>query len=425
MPRMSDTMEEGVIAELHVKEGEQLKAGDVIAEVETDKATMEWESFVEGTILHLAVQSGDAVPVDGVVAVLGKEGEDFKELLEQEQAKQESESEEKEEAPAEVTLSAPAPSPTPAPEVQATPAPAQAPAAVASAPATNGRIKASPLARRIAQENNVDLHAIQGSGDEGRIVKKDVEAFIESGGAAAGQKSGFTVAQPVGQESYTEVAVSQMRKTIARRLSESKFSAPHFYLTIEVEMDRAAEARSRMNEISPVKISFNDLIIKAVSASLRQHPDVNSSWLGDRIRTNNHIHIGMAVAVDEGLLVPVIRFADTLSLAQIAGLSKDFAQKAKTKKLTPEEMQGNTFSISNLGMMGIEEFTAVINPPDACILAIGNIREVPAIEDGEIVARKVMKMTMSCDHRVVDGAVGSRFLQTLKTLLEDPVRMLI
>jgi pyruvate dehydrogenase E2 component (dihydrolipoamide acetyltransferase) len=236
-------------------------------------------------------------------------------------------------------------------------------------------------------------------------VKKDVETFIAQGGAQAQGESSFKVAQPVGEERYTEVAVSQMRKTIARRLSESKFSAPHFYLTIEVEMDRAAEARSRMNEVSPVKISFNDLIIKAVAASLRQHPAVNSSWLGDRIRTNEHINIGMAVAVDEGLLVPVIRFADTLSLAQISGLAKEFAQKAKSKKLTPDEMQGNTFSISNLGMMGIEEFTAVINPPDACILAIGNIREVPAIQDGEIVAKKVMKMTMSCDHRVVDGAV--------------------
>lgn len=428
MPRMSDTMEEGVIAEIHVKEGEQLKSGDVIAEVETDKATMEWESFVDGHILHLAVKSGDAVPVDGMVAILGKEGEDYKELLEEEKKKaaegasSEAEEEKKEETPAPQPAASAQPSPTPTP--QPTPSPAAQPAASAAA-ATNGRVKASPLARRIAQENNVDIAAIPGSGDEGRVVKKDVETFIAQGGSQQQGESSFKVAQPVGEERYTEVAVSQMRKTIARRLSESKFSAPHFYLTIEVDMNRAAEARSRMNEISPVKISFNDLIIKAVAASLRQHPAVNSSWLGDRIRTNEHINIGMAVAVDEGLLVPVIRFADTLSLAQISGLAKEFAAKAKSKKLTPDEMQGNTFSISNLGMMGIEEFTAVINPPDACILAIGNIREVPAIEDGEIVAKKVMKMTMSCDHRVVDGAVGSRFLQTLKSFLEDPVRMLI
>lgn len=420
-------MEEGVIAELNIKQGDKLAAGDVIAEVETDKATMEWESFVDGTVLYLAVNSGDAVPVDGMVAILGKEGEDYKELLEAEKAAASAPKEEaapEPEAPAAEPKPAPAAAPSPAPAP--TPAPTPVAAPVAAPVATNGRVKASPLAKKVAQDNNVDIAMIPGTGDEGRIIKKDVEAFIQSGGAvAAAVAPAMPLPTPVGEESFHETPVSQMRKVIAKRLGESKFSAPHFYLTVEFDMDQAAEQRARMNEISPVKISFNDMIIKAVAASLRRHPEVNSSWLGDRIRTNHHVHIGMAVAVDEGLLVPVIRFADTLSLSQIAALSKDFAGKAKSKKLTPDEMSGNTFSISNLGMMGIEEFTAVINPPDACILAIGNIREVPSVDGDELVIKKVMKVTMSCDHRVVDGAVGARFLQTLRSYIEDPVTLLV
>jgi pyruvate dehydrogenase E2 component (dihydrolipoamide acetyltransferase) len=292
---------------------------------------------------------------------------------------------------------------------------------------TNGRLKASPLAKRLAKEMGYDIQQIPGTGDNGRITKHDVESFKPSAAPAKDSKAGSTIVLPqvVGKESFEEIPVSQMRKTIARRLSESKFTAPHFYLTMEINMDKAVEARKSMNEVAPVKISFNDMVIKAVAAALRQHPDVNVSWLGDKMRKNHHVHIGVAVAVKDGLLVPVIRFADNKSLSHIATEVKDLAQKAHDKKLQPSDWEGSTFTISNLGMFGIEEFTAIINTPDACILAVGGIKETPIVKNGQIVPGNVMKVTLSCDHRAVDGAVGSAFLKTLKGLLEDPVRILI
>jgi pyruvate dehydrogenase E2 component (dihydrolipoamide acetyltransferase) len=405
LPRMSDTMEEGVLASLKIKVGDTIKTGDVIADVETDKATMEWESFVAGTVLYVAVKSGDTVPVEGLVAILGKPGEDYAALL----------------------AGGAAPTKAAAKTEAAPAAATAAPAAVATAAPSNGsssggggRVKASPLAKTIAKELGVDIHNIAGSGEEGRIVKRDVEAAASA--KPAGVKINTTVA---GQESFEEFPVSQMRKTIARRLAESKFGAPHFYLTMEFNMDNAMSAREAMNESSPVKISFNDIVIKATALSLKQHPNINSSWLGDKIRVNHHVHIGMAVAVEEGLLVPVIRFADQKSLSQLASESKDYAEKARQKKIQPNDMQGNTFTISNLGMMGIEEFTAIINPPDACILAVGSIKKVPALKNGQWVETNVMKVTLSCDHRVVDGAMGARFLQTMKGFVENPVKMLV
>lgn len=412
LPRMSDTMEEGVIANMKIKVGDVIKPGDVIAEVETDKATMEWESFVGGKVLHVTAKTGDTIPVEGMVAILGKEGEDFQALLNG--AATAAPAAKKEEAVASSTPSAPA--------AVAESKPLTTTATSATNGMADGRVKASPLAKSIAKENGIDISTLHGSGEEGRIIRKDIEAALQNKSTGTG-----VIAAPVmaGQESYTEVAVSQMRKTIAKRLAESKFGAPHFYLTMEINMDEAMKNRTAINEVSPVKISFNDIVIKAVAMSLRQHPAINSSWLGDKIRFNNHIHIGMAVAVEEGLLVPVIKFADQMSLSQIAASSKDFAEKAKSKKIQPQEMQGNTFTISNLGMMGIEEFTAIINPPDACILAVGGIKQILTMKNGAVTETNVMKVTLSCDHRVVDGMKGAQFLQTLKNLIENPVRMLV
>ncbi|MGB0524366.1 MAG: pyruvate dehydrogenase complex dihydrolipoamide acetyltransferase [Flammeovirgaceae bacterium] len=414
MPRMSDTMTEGVISSWLVKVGDVVSSGDILAEVETDKATMELDNYTDGTILYLAVEAGGSVPVDGIIAIIGEAGTDYQPLL---AAKNQAAKEEvkKEEAPA------------PKQEVAKASAPAAtAQTATATVPATSngGRVKASPLAKRLAAEKGFDISKIPGTGDHGRVIKRDVENYVPVPTTASAASTGVLSA-PVGQESFTEEPVSQMRKVIARRLGESKFTAPHFYLTMEINMDKAIEARKGMNEIAPVKISFNDIIIKAVAASLRQHPQVNSSWLGDKIRYNDHIHIGVAVAVDEGLLVPVVRFADSKSLSQISGEVKELGKKAREKKLQPADWEGNTFTISNLGMFGIEEFTAIINPPDACILAVGGIKQTPIVKDGEIKIGNVMKVTMSCDHRVVDGAVGSSFLQTFKSLLEDPVRILV
>lgn len=426
MPKMSDTMTEGVLAKWHKKVGDKVSSGDLVAEIETDKATMDFESFQEGTLLYIGPEEGDAVPVDGIIAVLGEEGEDYKALLEEEEkksagggeAKQEEtagEKEDKEEDQEEKKN-----------EEKQQPAEDDDEGEVSED--TDGkRIKASPLARKIAKERGIDLSKVKGSAAGGRIVKKDVESYEPEEAAPAAAESKRGVAAVVaGQESFEEVKVSQMRKTIARRLSESKFGAPHFYLTVTVNMDQAIESRAKLNELSPVKISFNDLILKAAAAALRQHPNVNSSWLGDKIRYNHHINIGVAVAVDEGLLVPVVRFADAKSLSQIAAEVKEFAQKAKDKKLQPSDWEGSTFTISNLGMFGIEEFTAIINPPDSCILAVGGIRKVPVVkDDGTIAPGNEMKMTLSCDHRVVDGATGAAFLQTLKSMLEDPLRMLV
>lgn len=411
MPKMSDTMTEGVIAAWHKKTGDSVKSGELLAEIETDKATMEYESYNTGTLLYIGAEAGKSVPVNGVLAIIGEKDADWNTLLKAHQSRGSSQTNGSKAEPSEK---------------------AEAPAQkeeVTAEHSSNGRIKASPLAKKLAKDKGLDIGQIPGSGDHGRITKRDVENFkpTEQKAAPKDGKAAAPVSLPkvVGQESFEETAVSQMRKTIAKRLAESKFGAPHFYLTMEINMDKAVEARKSMNEISPVKISFNDMVIKAVAAALRQHPDVNVSWLGDKIRKNHHIHIGVAVAVKEGLLVPVIRFADNKSLSHIAVEVKDLAQKAHDKKLQPADWEGSTFTISNLGMFGIEEFTAIINPPDACILAVGGIKETPIVKNGQIVPGNVMKVTLSCDHRVVDGAVGSAFLKTLKGLLEDPVRILI
>ena len=414
LPRMSDTMEEGVIAEVNIKVGDKVDTGDVVAEVETDKATMEMESFQEGKVLYLAASKGDSIPVNGIIAILGEDGEDFQAILDAEKQTEAAPKEaEKEETTQEAKVDA-----TKAPEANTT----TDTSSNASSSTINGRIKASPLAKKMAEDKGIDLANLKGSGEDGRIVKKDVEDAIAN--PSLGAKPAAQAY--VGEESFSEVKVSQMRKVIAKRLGESKFQAPHFYLTMEVNMNNAIEARKAMNEVSDSKISFNDLVIKASASALRKHPDVNSSWLGDKIRYNNHIHIGMAIAVDDGLVVPVIKFTDNKSLSSIALESKDFVIKAKTKKLMPEEMQGNTFSISNLGMMGISEFTAIINPPNAAILAVGGFKKELAFDENKnIVENTIMKLTLSCDHRTVDGAVGSAFLQTLRDYLENPVRMLV
>lgn len=418
MPKMSDTMIDGVIAAWHKKVGDSVKAGELLAEVETDKATMEYESYNTGTLLYVGADAGKAVPVNGVLAIIGEKDADWKTLLKAHESKV-SGSDKGGEASGnskEESKNAPA-------------GPKESSAEAKAEHSSNGRIKASPLAKKLAKDKGLDIGQIQGSGDYGRITKRDVENFKPAAqpADAKGGNGSDPVALPkvVGEESFEEVAISQMRKIIAKRLVESKFSAPHFYLTMEINMDKTIEARKSINEISPVKISFNDMVIKAVAAALRQHPDVNVSWLGDKMRKNHHIHIGVAVAVKEGLLVPVVRFADNKSLSHIAMEVKDLAQKAHDKKLQPSDWEGSTFTISNLGMFGIEEFTAIINSPDACILAVGGIKETAIVKNGQLVPGNVMKVTLSCDHRAVDGAVGSAFLKTLKGLLEDPVRILI
>ncbi len=406
MPKMSDTMTEGVLAKWHKKVGDKVKSGDLVAEVETDKATMDFESFQEGTILYIGVEEGKAVPVDTIIAILGKEGEDYKSLLTEAPAASSTETKKEEAVAASAAAATPA-----VVNVETT--------------SSDSRVKASPLAKKLAEEKGIDLSQVKGSAENGRIIKKDVESFTPSSAASTSKSANITIPTFIGQEKYTEVPVSQMRKTIAKRLSESKFTAPHFYLKMTVDMSAAMDARVKMNEMAPVKISFNDIVLKAVAVALKQHPKVNSSWLGDKIRYNEHVNIGVAVAVDEGLLVPVVRFADGKSLTHISAEVKDFAQKAKDKKLQPSDWEGSTFTISNLGMFGIDEFTAIINPPDACILAVGGIQSVPVVKNNQVVPGNIMKLTLSCDHRVVDGATGAAFLQTLKALLEEPVRLLI
>jgi pyruvate dehydrogenase E2 component (dihydrolipoamide acetyltransferase) len=414
MPKMSDTMQEGTIAAWLKKEGDEVKSGDILAEVETDKATMELESYEDGILLHIGVAEGDSVEIDGVIAVIGEKGADYESLIKAHKAKSSGTTEAQ---PKEEQYEA---AQTTKPE-----APVQKESAPSSS-STNGRVKASPLAKKLADDKGVDISLVKGTGEGGRIIKRDVENFDPASvKAPATQGTSEATTAAVGQESFREEKVSQMRKVIAKRLAESKFSAPHFYLTMEINMDKAIEARKSMNELSPVKISFNDMVIKAAAAALRQNPKANSSWLGDKIRYNDHIHIGMAVAVEEGLLVPVIRFADNKSLSQISQETKSLGGKAKNKELQPKDWEGNTFTVSNLGMFGIDEFTAIINPPDACILAVGGIKETVIVKDGQMKIGNIMKVTLSCDHRVVDGAVGSAFLQTFKGLLEDPVRMLI
>ena len=405
MPKLSDTMTEGVVASWLKKVGDEVENGELIAEIETDKATMEFESFFDGVLLHIGVEQGGMAPVDSLLCILGEKGEDISALLEAANN----------ETAAPETPKAPAPAPAPVANVPAPVAATSAPVVAAPAPAipANGRLKASPLARKLAEERGINVAQIPGSGEAGRIVKRDVEAF-----------NGSTAAAAPGVERFTEVGVSQMRKTIARRLAESKFTAPHFYLTVSIEMDTAMDARKSINDAGEVKVSFNDMVVKAAALALKKHPAVNSSWLEDRIRYNEHVHIGVAVAVEDGLLVPVVRHADGKRLSQIGTEVRALAGKAKDKKLQPSEWEGNTFTISNLGMFGIDEFTAIINAPDACILAVGGINAVPVVRDGAVVPGHVMKVTLSCDHRVVDGASGAAFLQDFKSLLENPVRML-
>lgn len=417
MPKMSDTMTEGVVAKWHKKVGDSVKSGELVAEIETDKATMEFESYQEGVLLYRGVEEGKSAPVDGILAILGKSGEDFKSLLDAEQTKPIAKVAEPE--PVKVTKKA---EPTPVAVEQPKTAVVPVSAPVASSTSSDGRMKASPLAKRLAGEKGIDLSRVMGSGEKGRIVKRDIDWFKP--GMMSAPASGTISAGAVTEESYDEVPVSQMRKTIAKRLSESKFTSPHFYLTMEIDMSNSISARESINAVTGSKVSFNDLVIKAAAAALRQHPKVNSSWLGDKIRTNHHIHIGVAVSVEDGLLVPVVRFADSKTLRQINTEVKTFAQKAKDKKLQPSDWEGNTFTISNLGMFGIDEFTAIINPPDACILAIGGIQERPVVKNGQVVPGNVMKVTLSCDHRVVDGVSGSEFLRTFKGLLENPVILL-
>ena len=401
LPRMSDTMEEGTIVSWFVKVGDTVKSSEMIADVETDKATMELENFEKGEVLHLNVAEGVTVPVETVIAIIGKKGEDFEHLLTYDSTETVEATHEEPSVPVEEPKSAPVVT-----EKQV----------VTEVSSDNeDRIFASPLAKKMAEDKGISLTEVNGSGDNGRIVKKDIENFKLSTQAAV----------TVGIESYEDVPITQMRKTIAKRLAESKFTAPHFYLTKEIRMEAVLDARKRMNEYSESKISVNDLVVKAAALALKKHPNVNSSWLVDKIRRNHHVHIGVAVAVEDGLLVPVVRFADSKSLSQIGTEVKDLAGKAKNKELQPKDWEGNTFTISNLGMFGIDEFTAIVNPPDSCILAIGGSKETVIVENGEMKPGHVMKVTLSCDHRVVDGVTGAKFLKTFQELLEEPVRLLV
>ncbi len=409
MPLLSDTMKEGKIVSWLKKVGDPVKSDDVLAEVETDKATMEIVPYVEGTLLYIGVEAGSAAKINDIIAIVGKAGTDIQPYLEEDAGN---------DVPA---------------ETQETQPDAGAPATtVASSPAQeeagDERVKISPLARRLAKEKGIAINELKGSGDSGRIIKRDVDEYKPA--AKTGVVQAQTAAVPqqqqsLGTEAHQDIPLSQMRRVIAQRLAESKFSAPHFYLRMTITMDKAIEARKHINDLSPVKVSFNDLIIKASAMALRKHPEVNSAWMGDFVRRFGHIHVGTAVAVDEGLIVPVIRFADQKSLSQIAEDAGGLIEKARNKKLQPPEFTGNTFTISNLGMMDIDEFTAIINPPDSCILAVGKIAATPVVENGAVVIRQLLKLTLSCDHRVVDGAVGARFMQTLKAYLENPVTMLV
>ena len=414
MPKLSDTMTDGVVASWTKNVGDAVKSGEVLAEIETDKATMEFESFYDGVLLHIGVETGKAAPVNSVLAIIGEAGEDISSLLATAGAPASS-------APA------PAPTATPAPvaasEPTPIPTPVAAPVAAPIALANNSdRVFASPLAKKMATERGIDIHTVGGTGENGRIVKRDVDHYVPYTPAA--NAPAYTAA-PAGTVSFTDEPVSQMRKTIARRLAESKFTAPHFYLTLDIDMDAAIATRKGLNSLEGVKVSYNDMVIKAVAMALRKHPAVNSAWMGDFIRRNEHVKIGVAVAVEDGLLVPVVRFADGKGLTQISAEVREYAQKAKDKKLQPSDWEGNTFTISNLGMFGIESFTAIVNPPDACILAIGGIKEVPVVKNGQVVPGNVMKVTLSCDHRAVDGASGAAFLQTFKTYMEQPAAMLL
>jgi pyruvate dehydrogenase E2 component (dihydrolipoamide acetyltransferase) len=415
MPRLSDTMTEGVIAGWQKKVGDTVKKGEVLADIETDKATMELESYKDGVLLYQGAQKGEKILVNDLLCIIGQAGMDIDAIVNGLKS-------------GATTSAAPAAAPATsqaAPAPVATSSPSAAPAAAPAQVVNEGRIFASPLAKKIAQEKGIDLKYVKGTGENGRITRTDLESYTPAAPAASATGSAAATSfAPAGTVSFVDTPVSQMRKVIAKRLSESLFTAPHFYLTMKINMDAAIKARTLLNENATTKISFNDMIVKATALSLKQHPKVNSSWMGDFIRENHHVNIGIAVAVDEGLLVPVLRFADSLSLSQISGNVKEFAKKAKDKKLQPADWEGSTFTISNLGMFGIDQFTAIINPPDACILAVGGIAQEPVVKAGQVVPGNVMNVTLSCDHRVVDGATGAAFLQTLKSLLEEPLRML-
>jgi pyruvate dehydrogenase E2 component (dihydrolipoamide acetyltransferase) len=415
MPRLSDTMEEGVIASWNKKVGDPVKKGEVLAEIETDKATMELESYKNGTLLYIGAQKGEKIPVNGLLCIIGEKGKVDVEAIVAAVKNQES----GKVASSEVKTASPQQNETAKEDKKAEAEPEQT---------TNGRLKASPLAKKLAREKGIDLKNVPGSGDGGRIIKADVDSFSTQAPATkpAADAAKMPVFTPVsGKEGYTDIPNSQVRNVIAKRLAESKFSAPHFYLTMEINMDNAISARTQLNEFSPVKISFNDLVVKAAALALRQHPAVNASWMGDKIRRHHHIHIGIAVAIEDGLIVPVIRFADQKPLPQIAAESKELSGKARNKKLQPTEFTGNTFTISNLGMMDIDEFTAIINPPDSCIMAVGRIKETVVKRGESFEVSNIMKITMSCDHRSVDGATGAAFLQTFKKYLENPVGLLL
>jgi len=420
MPRLSDTMTEGVIAGWHKQIGDAVKKGEVLADIETDKATMELESYKDGILLYQGAKAGEKILVNDLLCIIGQQGLDIAPIVTALKGGAAQAT-----APAAPAQSAQATStPQAASTSQATPA-ATTVNVVSAQVVNEGRIFASPLAKKIAKEKGIDLKFVKGTGEHGRITRLDLDNYTPGSTPSVARAAAPRNTNFVGQVSFVDTPVSQMRKTIARRLSESLFTAPHFYLTMKINMDATIAARTVVNETAPVKISFNDFIVKAVALSLKQHPKVNSSWLGDVIRENHHVNIGIAVAVDEGLLVPVLRFADGLSLDEISVSVKEFAKKAKDKKLQPSDWEGSTFTISNLGMFGIDSFTAIINPPDACILAVGGIAQEPVVKNGQIVPGNVMNVTLSCDHRVVDGATGSAFLQTLKSYLEEPLRMFI
>jgi pyruvate dehydrogenase E2 component (dihydrolipoamide acetyltransferase) len=460
MPKMSDTMTEGTLVTWHKKEGDTVKAGDVLAEVETDKATMDLEAYEEGTLLYIGVKEGSVVAVDEIIAVVGEKGANFKVLVDGSGSSGASST------PPADTSAQPTTNTAPGSETAKQNPQAEVPANAATdlsyagevgdgigesgqadQSQSNGRVKASPLAKRIAEEKGINLAQVHGTGPEGRIIKSDVESFVPQQKPASQPSPAQPAAQPAPSAQpaqsapqptpapvtqaastggdYEDIPVSQMRKTIARRLGESMFSAPHFYLTMEINMDKAMELRGTVNGVSPVKISFNDFVLKACALALKQHPNVNASWLGDKIRKYKYVNIGVAVAVEDGLLVPVVRNADQKTLSTISGEVKDLAAKAKDKKLQPKDWEGSTFSISNLGMFGIDEFTAIINPPDACILAVGAIKQSVKFDGDAAKPTNVMKVTLSCDHRAVDGATGAAFLQTVKEMLENPMRMLV
>lgn len=408
MPRLSDTMEEGTVASWLKQVGDTVEEGDILAEIETDKATMEFESFFNGVLLHIGTAVGETAPVDTLLAIIGPAGTDVAPILA---------------APPTATQPTTPETPAAAPAVEATPTVSTSvatPAVQAPATASTGRIMASPLAKRIAKEKGIDLGLVSGTGESGRIVKRDVEQFTPA--AAAAQVGVFV---PAGQEKQEEIPNSQMRKTIAKRLGASKFSAPHYYLSVEFDMDAAIAFRKQYNSIPDTKISFNDIVVKAVALSLKEHPQVNSQWFDDKMVLNHHVHVGVAVAVEDGLVVPVLKFANEMNLPQIGSQVRDFAGRARSKKLTPQEMDGSTFTVSNLGMFGIDEFTSIINQPNSAILSVGAIVQKPVVKEGEIVVGNTMKLTLACDHRTVDGATGAQFLQTLKGYIENPIRLVV